>query len=84
MINSPKSSLTGFLIVSMVLGKALVIISKLYRESAVQCVRALTQILGSNWAEKSLIPKVIHFQTSSNYLFRMTLVFILQVLFSIM
>jgi len=48
------------------------------REAAIKCVKSLIEILGSQWAEKQLFPKIIPFQSNPNYLHRMTLVFIIQ------
>ena len=50
------------------------------RESAVKCVRSLTEILGGSWAERQLLPKIIIFQTNPNYLHRMTPLFCILVL----
>jgi len=48
------------------------------RESAIRCIRSLIDILGSQWAEKQFFPKIIPFQSNPNYLHRMTLLFIIQ------
>mmetsp|Transcript_58471 Transcript_58471/g.81103 ORF Transcript_58471/g.81103 Transcript_58471/m.81103 type:complete len:197 (+) Transcript_58471:618-1208(+) len=47
------------------------------REAAIACVKTLTQILGPQWAEKQLFPKIISFQNNPNYLHRMTILFII-------
>lgn len=38
-------------------------------------LQQLTMVLGSKWAEKSLLPKLLAYQTHTNYLFRMTPLF---------
>jgi serine/threonine-protein phosphatase 2A regulatory subunit A len=48
------------------------------REAAIRCIRGLIDTLGSQWAEKQLFPKIIPFQSNPNYLHRMTLLFIIQ------
>jgi len=48
------------------------------REAAIQSVKGLIEALGSQWAERQLIPKILIFQGNSNYLYRMNIVFIIQ------
>jgi len=49
------------------------------REIGVGCVKDLIEALGSQWAERQLLPKLLLIQGNSNYLYRMTIIFIIQV-----
>lgn len=43
-------------------------------------LQQLTIILGSKWAEKNVLPKLLSYQMHTNYLFRMTPLFAVQML----
>ncbi len=45
------------------------------REASMRNLQQLTMVLGSKWAEKSMLPKLLGYQTHTNYLFRMTPLF---------
>lgn len=47
-------------------------------------MKDLTQILGPQWAEKYVIPKVIAFQKEQNYIFRLTTLFAASALVSVL
>lgn len=49
------------------------------REAAITNLRKLVEIFGSDWAIKSIFPKVIAYGSNTNHLFRMTTVFALMV-----
>lgn len=51
------------------------------REAAVQCVKLLVQYLGSGWAEKNIMSKILNLVNQSNYLHRETVLFLVMVLF---
>jgi len=48
------------------------------REVGVACVKSLIEALGSQWAERQLLPKLLLIQGNSNYLYRITIIFIIQ------
>ena len=43
-------------------------------------LKQLTIVLGSKWAEKSVLPKLVSYQMHTNYLFRMTPLFAIPLL----
>ncbi len=47
------------------------------REAAIKNLKELTGVLGSKWAEKTVIPKLFAYQTNTNYLFRLMPLFAL-------
>jgi serine/threonine-protein phosphatase 2A regulatory subunit A len=49
------------------------------REAAINSVKQLVEILGSQWAEKNILAKIIGFQTFPNYLQRLTVLFTIAV-----
>ena len=52
-----------------------------YRDAAANCAKTLTEILGSEWAEQELLPRIAVLRNNPNYLHRQTLVFALTVVF---
>lgn len=50
------------------------------RESTMKILQQLTIILGTKWAEKNVLPKLLSYQMHTNYLFRMTPLFCLPLL----
>ena len=50
------------------------------REAAMRNLQQLTIVLGSKWAEKNAIPKLLSYQMHTNYLFRMIPLFALPML----
>jgi hypothetical protein len=49
------------------------------REAATLNFKKLIQIFGIEWATKSIIPQILNFHSHSNYLYRMTTLFCIQV-----
>ena len=45
------------------------------REAAMKNIQQLAIVLGSKWAEKQALPKLLSYQMHTNYLFRMTPLF---------
>lgn len=45
------------------------------REAATQNLKRLTEVFGAEWAQSTIIPKVLQMGTHPNYLYRMTTVF---------
>lgn len=79
MINFLNYSLTGWQIKSLELGKQIFYFVKLSREAAIKCVKELMEVLGSQWSERVLFPKLVASLEGSIYLYRVTLLFIIQV-----
>ena len=50
------------------------------REAGIKNLKELTAVLGSSWAEKYVLPKLLGYQSHSNYLLRMTPLFALPLL----
>ena len=50
------------------------------RECAMKNIKELTAVLGSKWAEKYALPKLLSYQMHANYLFRMTPLFAIPML----
>ncbi len=54
------------------------------REAATNNLKKLAEIFGSDWAKDNLLPKVIAMNNQTNYLYRMTTLFAIGVLASVM
>jgi hypothetical protein len=52
------------------------------REAATLNFKKLIQIFGIEWATKSIIPQILNFHSHSNYLYRMTTLFCIQVCYA--
>lgn len=51
------------------------------REAATENLRKLTEVFGVEWSNATIIPRILQMSSHTNYIFRMTTVFALTVLF---
>ena len=49
------------------------------REKSIECVKHLIQYLGPAWTQQNVMPKILQFLQVPNYLYRMTILFVIQV-----